>query len=255
MKSFWKLLPVAVLLSLYFVLSGFKIGNEKPLVIFDQGHGQRFVIEEKGPLDLSKLSDLFKKQGFIVASNVKRISDKTLDGAAALIISGAFVPLTPAEVDAVTHFVEKGGKLCVMLHIGQPVAKLLWRFNVLISNAPINEQENIIGNNQQDFYITRLERHPLTKGLKRFAVYGGWALKSSDNKGKVIAQTSPKAWIDLNGDRRFDEGDARQSFGVIISGSYGKGGYVVFGDDAIFQNRFLQKENIELGENLVKWLE
>jgi hypothetical protein len=254
MQKSKKLFPAIVMLSLYFVLSGFKAGDGKPVVIFDQGHGQKFVVEKQGPLDLSKLSGLFKGQGFTVASNMREISDKTLVGASVLIISGAFVPLTPAETDAIVRFVESGGKLCVMLHIGQPVAKLLWRFNVSISNGVINEQENIINDNQQDFYVTRLEPRSLTKGLKRFAVYGGWALMSSDKKGKVIAKTSPKAWIDLNGDHRFGEGDARQSFGVIITGSYGKGRYVVFGDDAIFQNKFLQKDNMALGNNLVRWL-
>jgi hypothetical protein len=249
-KSFLAL----IVISIYFVLSGFEINNQKPIVIFDEGHGQKFVIEEKGPLHLYLLSSLFKQQGFIVTTKALQISDNTLNGADVLVISGAFISLNPSEIDAIMRFIDRGGKLCVMLHIGQPVAELLWRFNVLISNGVINEQENIINNNQKDFYVTRLESHPLTEGLKKFAIYGGWALMSSDKKGKVIAQTSPEAWIDLNGDQRFSEGDARQSFGVIVTGAYGKGRYIVFGDDAIFQNKFLQKDNLDLGKNLVRWL-
>lgn len=249
-KSFLAILVI----SIYFVLSGFKTNNEKPIVIFDQGHGQKFVIEEKGPLHLSVLSSLFKEQGFMVNTNTQQISDKILNGANVLVISGAFLPLKSSETDAVMNFIERGGTLCVMLHIGQPVEELLWRFNVLVSNGVINEQENVINNNQKDFYVTRLESHPLTNGLQKFAIYGGWALMSSDKKGKVIAQTSPNAWIDLNRDGKFSEGDARQSFGVVVTGTFGKGRYVVFGDDAIFQNTFLQKDNMDLGKNMVRWL-
>ena len=62
------------------------------------------------------------------------------------------------------------------------------------------------------------------------------------------------AWIDLNGDGKFNETDARQSFGVVIAGALGKGSYVIFGDDAIFQNKFLDQENMPLGKNLADWM-
>jgi hypothetical protein len=41
---------------------------------------------------------------------------------------------------------------------------------------------------------------------------------------------------------------------VVIAGSLGRGEFAVFGDDAIFQNRFLKDENLLLGKNLVKWM-
>jgi hypothetical protein len=58
----------------------------------------------------------------------------------------------------------------------------------------------------------------------------------------------------LNRDGKFNSTDAQQSFGVAIAGTYGKGKYVVFGDDAIFQNVFLKGENMALGKNLARWL-
>jgi hypothetical protein len=254
MLTIKKSVLAVVFLAVYVVLCGFKADHAKPVVVFDQGHGQRFLIGEKGPLHLSAFSGLFAEQGFMVETNTQQVSDKTLQKADVFVISGAFSPLKPAETDAIVRFVERGGTLCIMLHIGQPVAELLWRFNVLISNGVINEQENVINNNQKDFSVTRLAAHPIMKGLQKFAVYGGWALMCSDKKGSVIAQSGPKAWIDLNGDGKFSEGDARQSFGVAVAGTFGKGRYIVFGDDAIFQNKFLQKENLKLGKNLVRWL-
>lgn len=235
-------------------LSLLGLQSQQPTVLFDQGHGQRFLIDKQGSLHLSMLADLFRDYRFTVKANGGEISHETLKGADVLIISGAFAPLTSAEIDSIVDFVEGGGTLCVMLHIGQPVAGLLWRFNVLISNGVIREQENMINGKQKDFFITRFASHPLMDGLEKFAVHGCWALNATAKHGRSIAQTSGTAWIDLNRDGQFNETYAMQSYGVVIAGTFGKGRYIVFGDDAIFQNTFLEKENMALGKNLVKWL-
>jgi hypothetical protein len=70
----------------------------------------------------------------------------------------------------------------------------------------------------------------------------------------ATALTSASAWIYLNGNRRFDQGDARQSFAVAVAGQPGKGRFVVFGDDAVFENKFLAGDNLTLGRNLAAWL-
>jgi hypothetical protein len=228
--------------------------GQNPLVIFDQGHGQRFTIEQKEGLHLSGLASLFSEGGFEVKSVKGQITDEVLAGVHVLIISGAFSPFSPQEIDAISRFVEKGGNLSVMLHIPQTVAGLLGKFHVITSNYVLNEQENMINSKPKDFYVKKLEVHPLTKGLKKFAVHGGWALMNEGGSGKLIAQTSGKAWVDFDRDGKLSEGDVKQSFGVVIAGTFGKGKFVVFGDDAIFQNTFLQNENLTLGKNLVKWL-
>ena len=252
-----KILFAACLFACWLLLLGLQ--GRQPTVLFDQGHGQRFLIDKQGSLHLSMLADIFRDYGFTVKTNEGKISHETLKGADVLMISGAFAPLASSEIDSLVDFVEGGGTLCVMLHIGQPVAGLLWRFNVLISNGVIREQENLINGKQKDFFITRLASHPLMDGLERFAVHGSWALNATDKHGrekhgKIIAQTSSTAWIDLNRDGQFNETYAMQSYGVVVTGTFGKGRFVAFGDDAIFQNTFLEKENMALGKNLVKWL-
>ena len=99
-----------------------------------------------------------------------------------------------------------------------------------------------------------MEKHKITKGLKKIGVHGAWALMTESATARIIARTGPKAWIDLNGDGQFNGNDAQQSFGVIIAGTLGKGRYVIFGDDAIFQNKFLDQENMPLGKNLADWM-
>jgi len=226
----------------------------KPTVLFDQAHGQRFTIENEGPLQLSGLAGVFRKEGFEVRAGDGPITDEALSYVDVLVVSGPFIPTTPNETKSILHFIERGGRLCVMLHIPFPVEGLLDRLNVLYSSGPIRERESLISDSPKDFYVTRFQSHPATNGIARFATYGCWALMNSGNAGLVLAQTSPVAWVDLNKNEKLDSGDAVQSFAVVVAGEIGKGGYIVFGDDAIFQNEFLERYNGPFAKNMVKWL-
>jgi hypothetical protein len=228
--------------------------TKKQTVIFDQGHGQQFVIEKEGDLQLSGLSGLFKREGYDIKISAGEMNDAALNTADVLLISGAFQPLSPEEINTIIRFLERGGKLCVMLHIPQPLTGLMHRLKVYASNGVIQEQENTINNDPKEFFITNMEKHEITKGLKKIGVHGAWALMTDGATAQIIARTGPEAWIDLNRDGKFNETDARQSFGVVIAGTLGKGRYVIFGDDAIFQNKFLDQENMPLGKNLADWM-
>jgi hypothetical protein len=249
-----RLITVAVSALIFLSISLAHAGDKSPVVMFDQGHGQKFVVEKEGDLQLSKLAALFKKEGYLVKTGNGLISDETVKGVNVLVMSGAFAPLNPAEIDAIVKFMEAGGSLCVMLHIPQPVAGLMNRLQIFASNGVILEKENLIKNEPKDFFLTKMDQHPLTKGIEKIGVHGGWALISDSRQGQIIARTGSRSWIDLNRDGAFNSTDAQQSFGVVIAGTFGKGKYVVFGDDAIFQNVFLEKENMALGRNLVNWL-
>jgi hypothetical protein len=239
-----------------FLLSSAVVQAEvkKRTVIIDQGHGQKFVIEKEGELQLSGLSGLLKGKGYDVKVNAGQITDAALNTADVLLISGAFQPFSAEETDTVIRFIERGGKLCVMLHIPQPLTGLMSRLKVYASYGVIQEQENMIHNAPMDFYVTSMEKHAITKGLQKIGVHGAWALMTQSPTAQIIARTGPKAWIDLNRDGKFDETDAQASFGVVIAGTLGKGEYVFFGDDAIFQNKFLEQENMSLGKNLAEWM-
>ena len=73
------------------------------------------------------------------------------------------------------------------------------------------------------------------------------------SSSRIVASTSSKGWVDLNGDKKLSKGDVVQAFGVVAVGESGAGRFVVFGDDAIFQNRFLDESNRQLAINLARW--
>jgi hypothetical protein len=222
-------------------------------VLFDTGHGERFLIGEKGPLQLSGFAEIIQATGAKVAPLAKPISDESLAGADGLVISGAFAPLRSEEIDALVRFMLRGGKLSVMLHIAPPLKAMLERFGISYTNGVIRENENIIGGQPQDFRVNRLGSHPVLQGISEFSLYGAWGLNSIDPRSHVIASTSSQAWIDLHHNKTQTK-DETASFAVACAGEVGKGGFLVFGDDAIFQNKFLDKNNKTLAVNLASWL-
>lgn len=221
-------------------------------VLFDQGHNQRFLIEEKGELQLSGLADIVRSQGAEVTATKSALVPEILGTCNALIISGPFAALSPEEVEAVIRFIEKGGRLAAMLHIGTPLAGLLARLDVDHSNAVLHERQNVI-DADINFRVKNLAADPLFSGISQFSLYGGWALDPGSS-ARSIARTSPEAWADLNGDKILSKGDVVGEFTVVVSGAYGAGSFVIFGDDAIFQNRYLDDDNRTLAANLASWL-
>lgn len=250
MKKIWIGFSVVLLASVWASL----VFAEEPLprVLFDQGHNQRFLIGDKGELQLSGLADIIRAKGASVSATGEPLNDDTLRGVAALVISGPFEALKAEEVEAVAAFVERGGRLALMLHIGQPLAGLLARLDIDHSNAVLRERENTI-DTDLNFRVKDLNPVPLFADLKQFSLYGGWALKAGKNSA-AIAHSSAQAWVDLNGDKLLSENDAAGAFGVVVAGALGAGRFVVFGDDAIFQNRFLDPDNSRLAANLAEGL-
>ncbi|GAM08963.1 hypothetical protein OR1_01237 [Geobacter sp. OR-1] len=227
---------------------------DRPVALFDHGHNQRFQIGKEGPLQLSGLAGVFTDQGFAVKAHDGALDADTLAGTGALVISGAFKQFTQAELDSVAAFLNRGGKLAIMLHIGPPLVPLLDMLGVVVSGSVLHEQENLIKADDINFKVTRFEPDSLTSDLEQFAIFGGWALLNEGAGTVALAKTGDKAWIDLNGDRKLSSGDAEQSFAVIVSGSYGAGRFVVFADDAIFQNQYLEEYNAKLAANLARWM-
>ena len=135
---------VGILVLMQCFISAVQADDKHLTVMFDQGHGQKFLVEKEGDLQLSKLSALFKNEGYIVKAVTGPITDETLKDIKVLVISGAFAPVSPAEIDAIIRFLDAGGSLCSMLHIPQPVAGVMSRLQIFASNGVILEKKHLI---------------------------------------------------------------------------------------------------------------
>ncbi len=225
-----------------------------PVVLFDQGHGQHFLIAKNGPMDLSQFASLLTHEKATLLVSDKQLTTDSLADVDILIISGPFLPITEPEINAIIQFLDQGGRLAIMAHIASPLMPLLHRLEISISSAPIHEQQNFLKDNSRDFMVNRLENHPLTQNLDGFMVYGSWALMGRGKNTQEIAHTSQEAWVDLNNNGILNEKDAKQAFSLIVVGKLGQGSFALFGDDAMFQNQFLTGGNLLLGQNLAGWL-
>ncbi len=67
-------LTLFVLLALFW--SGHSANAASSVVLFDQGHGQPFVVERQGKLDLSGLSTLFIQNNYQVKSTTNKLTDE-----------------------------------------------------------------------------------------------------------------------------------------------------------------------------------
>lgn len=253
MKKIASMLSFAVFILFIVFFSVSRAGEAERSVLFDQGHGQRFQIDSEEPLGLSRLKNLFEKEGVTVRVTKEAFTPDNLKSVKSLVISGPFAVVTPPEIEAIKTFLLEGGRLSVMLHIGVPVGQLLQELGVVVSKRPIMEQKNVLGDNPVDFQVTVFENHALTAGLKSFNVYGCWGLKNIRDEVTIIALSSRQAWFDTNEDGRQGEGESGQNIGVVATGTYGNGEFVVFGDDAIFQHKFLNSTNELLANNLIDW--
>ena len=236
------------------LMSSTLAADSKPFVLVDESHGQRFLIDGMGPLQLSQLASVLTEAGVEVNSSKEPLTLEGLSRSDALVISGPFQALIPKEIEAVLEWLEDGGRLAVMLHVGPPVAGLLHRLGVSISNGVIRETEGVIGDDAINFAVSRLQEHTLFAGLESFNIFGAWALLVHGHHAEGIAETGRFSWVDLDRDRAFSQGDAAQRFAVAVEGTYGRGRFVIFGDDAMFQNRFLIDDNRRLAANLANWM-
>ncbi|MFQ5737037.1 MAG: DUF4350 domain-containing protein [Thermodesulfobacteriota bacterium] len=221
--------------------------------VFDGSHGEIFSPVNNGELDYSGFYDMLKASGAQLSINKGPVTTKTLADAGTYIIAGPTQKFTHAETGALHTFINNGGNLLVMLHISSPVAQLTESFGILVSNFVISEQTDLIEGLSQDFYVKRFAPHPVTRGLKKVAVYGTWGLLAQ-GAAKEVATTSDKAWADMDRNRKLDEGEPVQKFAIIAVATYGAGKVVVVADDAPFANRFLDEaDNHRLAGNIIEW--
>lgn len=246
LRSFLTILSVTLIMT--------AASRAEPVVLFDQGHGERFLPSEQAPLGLSGLADELRTQGITITALKEPISDTVLTGVSGIIISGPFTTFSQPEMDALLRYVEQGGNVAIMLHIAPPAAPLLHRLGVASTNGVIREQQGIIDNQPLNFSVVPDTNTPLMSDLTSFSVYGAWGLMPVAPHTRIAAATSAKAWIDRDGDKKQTERDATQSFAVAVTGTIGKGKFVVFGDDAIFQNQFLKGGNRLLATSLGQWI-
>lgn len=226
-----------------------------PAVVFDDSHAELFSPLKNGPLHFSDFYGLIKSSGKEVSINKDPITPEVLERVRTYIIAGPSMQLKPGEVAALNSFVEQGGRLLVLLHISEPVARLTESFGIIVSNFVLSESSGTIGNDPQDFLVTSFYPHPITEGVKRLALYGSWALLP-EGRSEAVASSSTGSWADYDGDGARGENEPEDAFAVAVVTEWGLGRVAVIADDAPFMNLFMKEaDNGRFVKNIIKWLD
>ena len=114
-----------------------------------------------------------------------------------------------------------------------------------VSRAVIHDSLNATQGKSTDFQVRTLAGHQLFSGIDHFNLYGGWALKPLNSTSGVLALTNASAWLDMRRDQIRDHNP---------QGQLGQREFIVFGDDAIFQNQFLVGNNLQMAKNMAAWM-
>ncbi len=226
-----------------------------PVTAFDDSHAEIFSPLKGGPLHFSKFYGMTKSAGKDVAINRDTITPEILERVRTYIIAGPSMQIKPDEIAALNSFVERGGRLLVLIHVSEPVARLTESFGIIVSNFVLSESNGAIGNEPQDFLVTSFLPHPVTEGVQRLALYGSWALLP-EGRSEAVASTSAGSWVDYDGDGVRGEGEPEEAFAVAAVTEWGLGRVAVIADDAPFTNLFMKEaDNERFVMNIIKWLD
>jgi hypothetical protein len=222
-------------------------------VAFDLAHDEIFSPVGDGPMDYSTFYKVIRELGGEPFLNSAGVTPDVLSMSDLYVIAGPAKEFSHAEFLPLSKYVYEGGNLLVLMHTSGPVARLTEVFGIVVSNFVIAEDADAIGGHAQDFYVTRFEEHPVTRNLKKVAVFGTWGLMA-EGRATVLASTSKNAWADMNSNHRFDDGEPVAGFGIIAATDFGLGKVLVVADDAPFANGFIREaDNMVLVRNVIGW--
>lgn len=182
----------------------------------------------------------------------QRVINGALEGVKLYVSDGAFSEFTDEEVSELVKFVREGGSLFLLLHVAAPYKRLLEGFGIETTESFVAEPEYNIGD-VKDFVIPEIKKHPITDKIRLLTVYGVFGFKGDEES--LVAKSSADSFIDKNKNLKFDEGEERGPFGLIVAKEFGQGRVVAIGDDAVLGDKYIMEaENRKLLPNIILWL-
>ncbi|MBF0620806.1 MAG: GldG family protein [Magnetococcales bacterium] len=238
---------------------------------FITGHGERSM-DGKGRSSLSGAISFLKGEGYqtdkINLSAVETIPDQT----AALILAGPAKPLLPIEVERLSTWLDKGGRLMVLndperdTGLEQTLEKWGIRF---MDGVVIDPVSRLFGGTPTTPLIMQYDSgHAITKNLNAATFLpDARGLELSDHTAETGGQKptgilvgAANGWAELgslsSGSVKFDEGEDQKG-PITLGATYQQNNMrlVVVGDSDFATNGYLNfTGNTDLFLNMVRWL-
>lgn len=245
----------------------------KKTIYFLCGHGEH-DINDTGKNGYSAFKTALKEKGFEVKTLLLLKEPRVPDNAALIIVAGPRKKLMPAEIKLLNAYLEKGGRLLLLLdpETGQELNTFLASKGVVLQNDIIvDKMSRLFGGDYLIPVVVKYNsHHPATKDFKLacfLPLARSLDVKQSlpkKIKAEVLAWTSENSWgeTDLKalkaGKASYSPQDIAGPLPVAVAAwPKDKKGFkmVVVGDADFVSNTYLQLSgNEDLALNLISWL-
>ncbi len=167
----------------------------------------------------------------------------------ATLILIPYLKFSPAELEALNNFVSQGGRLILAddYGYGNQVLEYLG-LKVRFSRHPLLDP--LVNYKSQWFpRISRLKESPLTADIDSLVLNHATSLAKVED-GEVLGWSSSFSFLDLNGDRRWQEDEPTGPLAVVSRHALGKGEILLIADPSLFINSMALEGNEQLRQNI-----
>ena len=178
------------------------ISKDSKVFYFVKGHGEKRIdsLEENG---YGYVKEAIQRENHQVRELLLVSADKVPDDAAVLVVSGPETDYVQSELDKITDFVKRGGRVLFMLDPGgaSGLAKYLRNFGFeLTDDLIIDKMSQVYGANfLMPVVVAYYKNHPITNDFDLatfFPIARSVRIKEDPAKGSYeLALTSDKSWI------------------------------------------------------------
>jgi len=178
------------------------ISKDSKVFYFVKGHGEKRIdsLEENG---YGYVKEAIQRENHQVRELLLVSADKVPDDAAVLVVSGPETDYVQSELDKITDFVKRGGRVLFMLDPGgaSGLAKYLRNFGFeLTDDLIIDKMSQVYGANfLMPVVVAYYKNHPITNDFDLatfFPIARSVRIKEDPAKGSYeLALTSDKSWV------------------------------------------------------------
>lgn len=250
-----------------------KLGQSKSLTLcFTEGHGEKLLGSDKEKGYKNFAARLESENYAVKRALLSR--DAIPEETDVLIIAGPVTDFLPEEMDAVTQYADKGGKILMLLDPSEVRLNRLedWLLTYGVSlgaSVVVDKLSRVFGADYLIPVVTQYARHPITEKFTAasFLPIARTVTAAGDVPETLhvteLALTSPGSWAESDwkqvneGKVSQEEGEARGPLSLAVAVEKAESSFrlVVFGDSDFADNaHFYLSGNTDLALNTVAWL-
>ncbi len=197
-------------------------------------------------LELSNGKEMKVSQKELTSYDIKPITSS-------IVILGPGESFTSTEIQYIDDFLSSGGKVVV--------ADDFKKGNSLLSG--LNTSSRFVGEPLYDLSFSKRpeysvaynsREHPITENVSLIQLNRATGI-SPDKNATSLVNTSSVAWLDSNGNEKYDAGERRGNISLISVEEYGKGELLLVSDPSIFINSMQDElDNEKLTDNILGYI-